>query len=568
MASTKSSSSTARRREVRRNLPRDTSTRFAWLRRPEVLRAIGLGVMFAVLASLIALLAEPRPALRVGDPLDRAYVARTDFELEDPVETLKAREAARDAVPRQYTGNADLLKALREDLLAVVEVADQADYAAVDPVFRDQARLTPEGFAALRSFAASFEQPDDLKRAWIGLVEPLLTDVFEQYVLLDAEEYNRLAELGVDNIHIVSPLAVPGRDGEMVKYRAAWVLNLAEVKAGAAATAAAAGEGGGAGEGGEGGAGGESEAAAAGKPPTASRFEEKLRGPWVDRFPEALRATVAALVMQKIGATYRYDEHLTRTRRDAAFEAQRAVIPSYGAGQIIAAATPELNEREAALIAQERSAYESGRPWPAKVASMVGLLGVMALIGVGVWMYAFAYNGRLVRNPLRGLALIGLMLLCQLMAVATLNLFPDYEFASGTFPTLLLAFVLAIAYDQRFALGMGAIHVVLVTLSGGMPLEFALVLLTGLGVGVSQLQSVRTRSKLVLAGLATGAAMAGAVLIDGALLRPLDNQAEWWVLGQDALWALASGVGVGMFVQGRVAGDRAAVQRDHRDDAA
>jgi putative nucleotidyltransferase with HDIG domain len=112
-------------------------------------------------------------------------------------------------------------------------------------------------------------------------------------------------------------------------------------------------------------------------------------------------------------------------------------------------------------------------------------------------------------------------------------------------PTVLVAVMLVIAYDQRGALAMSMLHGVLVCVALDQPIGVYALIVTGTGVAVWQLKEVRDRSGLIRTGVYAGLALAfGTVLvslIDRPITVPSLTQA-----GIDAAWAGGGGLLVGI----------------------
>jgi len=114
--------------------------------------------------------------------------------------------------------------------------------------------------------------------------------------------------------------------------------------------------------------------------------------------------------------------------------------------------------------------------------------------------------------------------------------------------------VLSIVYDRRFAFTIGAMHTLLVMISLNLSVSFGMVLLVGVCCMVAQLREVRTRSKLVLAGLWSGLVMAMVVAMVGVMGRPMHLAGAWERLLSDAVIAMSTGLVTGLFVQGVLPG--------------
>ena len=103
-----------------------------------------------------------------------------------------------------------------------------------------------------------------------------------------------------------------------------------------------------------------------------------------------------------------------------------------------------------------------------------------------------------------------MMLLPTLAGIGTSSL---YVF--GLAPTIGVAMILAIAYDQRFAVGVATVHATFVAIALDADLNFFLILLTGIVTCCFLLDDLRTRSKLIEVGGATALALMAATAAAG-----------------------------------------------------
>jgi putative nucleotidyltransferase with HDIG domain len=133
-----------------------------------------------------------------------------------------------------------------------------------------------------------------------------------------------------------------------------------------------------------------------------------------------------------------------------------------------------------------------------------------------------------------------MLLLAQLAGIGTSPLF-----IFGIAPTVLVALILTIAYDQRFAMGIATMHAVLVTIALGQGLGFFVILFTGVMTACYLLDDIRTRSKLVEVGGLTGLAMMAATAASG-----LVNMDPVIFIGKTCLYVGAAGIAVGFVVLG------------------
>jgi len=174
----------------------------------------------------------------------------------------------------------------------------------------------------------------------------------------------------------------------------------------------------------------------------------------------------------------------------------------------------------------------------------IGMSGVLLLLTAAIAAYALVYQPRIIQNYVRAIGLAGLLAAMLLIAeLAGMGTVPILVF--GVAPSLLVAMILAIAYDQRFAMGVASLHGLLVTATLGEGVAFYLIIWLGVLTCCFLLDDVRTRSKLVEVGAITGGVMMATTAATGFVAGdPLTT------IGQNCLYSGAAAVGVGFVVLG------------------
>jgi hypothetical protein len=92
-------SSTLRRQELRRRLPRTSGEFWVKLRKPEVVYGLITSTVFVIMLSSLIAWAQAARRPYVGDLIHQPIVNLVDFEVEDYQATERARTAARQAAP-------------------------------------------------------------------------------------------------------------------------------------------------------------------------------------------------------------------------------------------------------------------------------------------------------------------------------------------------------------------------------------------------------------------------------------------------------------------------------------
>jgi putative nucleotidyltransferase with HDIG domain len=140
--------------------------------------------------------------------------------------------------------------------------------------------------------------------------------------------------------------------------------------------------------------------------------------------------------------------------------------------------------------------------------ALAALSTIVLLLAVGAGFYVHHWQPRVLRNHMRAFVLVCLFIL--LLAIARLGALSSHGAlwgpSWGTGTAVLMAIVLAIAYDQRFATGMSALYCVFAVLAVGPRPEQGLQLqgiglflttYSGAAICCFSLREIRTRMKLL-----------------------------------------------------------------------
>jgi putative nucleotidyltransferase with HDIG domain len=172
-----------------------------------------------------------------------------------------------------------------------------------------------------------------------------------------------------------------------------------------------------------------------------------------------------------------------------------------------------------------------------RAVAAVAVMTVFLAIGAG--MYTYHYQYRMLRNHAKALALV--VLIPILLAVTKLgslsggNSFWGLSWGVGT--AALMAIILAIAYDQRFATGMSILYCVLAALAIGpkpdqgfqlQGMRLFLTMTCGAAACCFSLKEIRTRMKLLEVS-----ALAATVVFVASLAVPYLN-----FLGEPPKWTM------------------------------
>ncbi len=475
--------------------------------------------VFALVGSALAVSSRSRSPYYPTQVIDKPVVSRVQFEAIDQATTERDRDFERYKVPSVFVHNQNLYDTLRSDVLNLLALADRP-YDQLPEDFREDQRLGPAGHALLKTYA----DPDDGDNLdpdrWQVRTESMLQRLFN-HVILEPDQYDQVIK-GIGRISAYHPRPYDGDASERPYAKHVLI-------------------------------------------PSDNRelIDKRLETEVTMNFQPELRGTVYSLIQKHLGPTYFRDDTLTAQRQQAAYDQVPDVKVVYPPDTVLVASGKRLETDDLKLIEAERQAFDNQRSTHRWWLAWLGSAGLMVLLGWGVWAYVFAYHPQVRRNPMRGLALTSVLLLCQGVAVLLVGIWPQISLGGVTFATLLGAVIFAIVYDQRFALTMGLVVTVLIVLSLRLPMTAAIVMMTGVAAAVALLDEVRNRSTLVRVGLWAGLAMGLATAVGGLAERSFTLpstwslpwlqtaiSAQWGLLASDIVYTMLAGVLVGLLVQG------------------
>ena len=122
---------------------------------------------------------------------------------------------------------------------------------------------------------------------------------------------------------------------------------------------------------------------------------------------------------------------------------------------------------------------------------------IVLLISAGAAFYIYNYQGRIIKNHTRVFALVGLFTLLLAAAKFSALLINHTSWVTGT--TVTAAIILAITYNQRFAMGMSIFYCLLACFAAGPVTDIKLFLIMAAGAATCCffLREIRTRMKLL-----------------------------------------------------------------------
>jgi cyclic-di-AMP phosphodiesterase PgpH len=480
-----------RRVEIRRNRP---ETGFCWeeFRAEGGLASIGIAIAFCALVIAILMLREDVVPYRPGQAISHDIVSRVDFVFHDRDLLAEARQRAKLSQPRIYDARGDVWGDLEQRLLALPDRVGRATTVdEIDPTLREQLQIDGGALTRLQRYQAAAERAS-------------YDEGVRQYV-------QAIRELGL----IILP--EQQRQEDLQENR-----------------------------------GGSVDLASHGVIPTESTYStlpseelrEILHRLVRESFLVELQPKILNYTLNTLQPTHEVNHLVTAERRNRAEQA----VPREAGDRYLPANMPivtrgEITDKHWYMLRAEHEAFVAslgGSVWK----SRLGAAGIAVIVTLMLSLYIGYYQPRIVENHSRAIALaallIAMLLLPQLAAIGSSTL---YVF--GIAPTILVAMIIAIAYDQRFAIGVSTVHALLVTIALGQGIGFFFVIWAGALTTCHLLDDVRTRSKLIEVGGATALVMMAATLVAGSIsLDPFQT------IARNSLYTGAAGLAVGFVVLG------------------
>jgi putative nucleotidyltransferase with HDIG domain len=485
--------SASRRAEIRKNRPDAGESLVKRLRAEGGLVSLGVAAAFCLCTMLILVMREDVVRYRPGQWARHDIVARVDFTYRDEKLLAAARQNARDNTLRIYKpAEQDPWKAAEKELLAL---PDRVKGMSVEELPGD---LRPVLDAGALSKLQEYQVPPEREK-YDQSVRDYIREV-QALKLVILPEDQRQEDLD-------RQIRMGGSDAPPIQTVITFTPKMRE------------------------------------------DIRARLNTPARNHFYLTLQPKVVELTLKHLGPTHVLDDAATAAARNAAAERVPASI-----GEVVKEANQtivdvehaggEIRQEDWLVLRDENAAYLRNLGSGARWGQRAGLAGIVLLMTVAVCAYVARYQQRIVRNHARAVAiavlLLSMLLLAQLAALGSSSI---YFF--GIAPTILVATILAIAYDQRFALGLATFHAVLVILALNVDLSFMTIIEAGVVTCCFLLDDLRTRSKLIEVGGATALAMICATGAAGLVhFDPLQYVAR------NCLYAGAAGLAVGFVVLG------------------
>ncbi len=507
-------SKTARRREeLRRTLPRRTLDLASLIQQPQFVYATVIALAFLVVTAAIVIRARAQIKVYEGQIMTETRVKRLDYQVENLTQTRQERDAALERAPDVYLLNVADLEALRQPLLNLpVILAEQRDLKRINPTVREIYDLDKASVRALAAYASD-GAPDG---QWKAFVDQLLTETLPREPLIHMKEWLE----GLEQ-HPKEPPLLRTRDGKVL---AKWSDDAIRIREG------------------------DQEA-------LKRELEPVVLGAG---FPRAVARYVAAGIASNATApnakgTYVLDDEATKELAKERVAAVEPVLIEHNKGDVIYSRGQKLQGDQLTELRAEDREFAANSTAAQRWLPRLGVIGLAFLITTFLIGYIVLFYPQIARNPLRLLALCGLIAGMLALAALVGAAKPEFMYLSVVASTVFVAIVGLLAYDQRIALFLSATQAALATLALEQGIGMFLLLFVGCGTAVAQLREMRHRSTLIQASAITGLVLvAGTILVDVIEMPMVPG--FWGQIRYHGFLAGLGGFGVGFVVLGILPG--------------
>lgn len=486
-----------RRNELRRRVGAQRNVRWRDLvLQPELLPLAAIFLCYVLAIATMVGVFRAQPTLAAGRVMDDTRASRIDFALRDAEATQRQRDLAEARVPRVYAADRATFEAVESSLRALPDTLAAAEsYDALAPEVRDAFALTPDRFAELRGrFPGGGVSPE-----WDRAVDAVLRSL-AQTAVLASESYQRALQDPGEEMRLVGP---DGAERSLLET-GAMVL------------------------------------ASPGEPP-ADRLRGKMLAIAVSAGLEGAAAHAVADRLARLDApTYRYDEAATETARAAAAAAVPTARLEIPAGEVLYRAGERLSEEQRILALEENRRAAAARTWWVRVASALGVLGLVWLIGAAVAGYLRVSQPALALDANRLAAIAALSALLLASSCFGVAWYPNLFWLVGVAPVVFFGMVLVVAFTRRVSIILSGAQALLTGLALDASVGALAVVALGTLLAGWRLSEIRSRHDLVRGGLVVAAGLGASVIAVGLVERPI-TPLVLREIASDAAWAAIGG---------------------------
>ncbi len=501
-------SRTARRREeIRRTMPRPSFDLRGLIERPDFVNGAVVIVGFLVAVSFLTVWSRAQLKVEVGQVMTTTRLKRLDYRVPDLKLTETRRAEARNNAPHVYTLNGSYLDRLAASLNGLpIAVAGKTNLDEISKELRDEFKLTEPGLRALAPFAVEGQTTQE----WQQWVANLVNKQLVARPLIESSQYQTYWVGRQYSANLKRLLSRPGAEAQEIPRDAEGIELLPE------------------------------------QAEFPGRIQQSVHAAG---FPPEVVPYITARIAQSPQPTISIAKEPTDGFAAKAAEAVATEYVEHREGEPIYKRGDRLSGKQYEELETESLEFFARAPFSERWLPRVAIVGLTVIVAVFTVGYVLLFYPRIARNTTRLFAVCALAPAMLGITVMVGARSPSLMYIGAVAPTIFVAIVVLLAYDQRIALFMSAIQAALATFALEKGVAVYLVLFAGCGVAVAQLRDMRNRNTLIQASGITAGVLAVATLLVGLLETPMVSGAARQIL-LNGFWAGLSGFAVGFVVLG------------------
>jgi putative nucleotidyltransferase with HDIG domain len=251
----------------------------------------------------------------------------------------------------------------------------------------------------------------------------------------------------------------------------------------------------------------------------------------------SLADRVSFWLLPKLKSTLSLDEGESVLRQEQARDAEKTQYVDYPAGRLLAPAGKPITPEALSLLRLEYDAYIAQLPLPRRVERSMAVFCMIFALYMLCGYYMFFRERRLLSD----LLVFCTMLASAIGVIALVHWTTADPWRAELIPLLLFSMTFGIAYHRDVALILSTSMAIIVAMTGGEGLGEFIVLMGTVATAVLQLDTIRTRGKLIRVGFMS--AIVAFLLSLGMSLfddQPL-GETVLRHAGRNALWTFLTG---------------------------
>ena len=482
------SSSSHRRKEIRRRLPRSGAELWTTLRRPEVVYGSITCLLFISVLTALAGWANASKRPSVGQRVEEPIVNLVDFEVDDPQATERARVEARRSSPLIFTPETAYIDRLRAALEGLPRaIADRESIDEVNPDLVKGFALTQDSLAMIRRYVS---EDGTLDPKWNTWCTDFTNSLWRRDPLLSTQDFQAFTT----TLNKAALIPSQNQDSTPTLKSLDSAMEIGET------------------------------------PERLENIRHELE--LLARqagFPFDLTIVVAQHVIQDPQPTARIDQALTEQTAEEAANGIEPIRNAHRRGEVIALPGETLTRDQVNRIEESMAAWNKTSEAQGEfIVVILGLAGMsIGLCGL-LTGYATSFYRKIAQNPLRLSVTLALPLAATIIATGIGVKLPGLTVLASVSTTLMVVIIIALAYDRRLAFFVAVAQSLMVAVVLQASVGMLVAQIITCATMASMLQEIRNRRALIRASTVT--AFVGAVMFVLPGLVELPTAAGTWNL--------------------------------------